>query len=359
MRVEIPIGAALIPAIGVAGLLFCVSPAKAQGTAHCGNGVELRLSAPVAAQGGLLLLEVRSKVSLADVEAHWGEKKLAFWQAEGTKAPAKVETNEAPKAQNTTGGEDARRALVGVDLEHPAGRYALKLTAKPENGADVSCNAAVTVRAGHFAVERLQVEPKFVQPSPEDLARAEKERLRLREIFATVTPTKLWEGSFRLPLDGARPASNFGRRRVLNGQPGSPHGGADFPAPTGTPVYAAQGGRIVVADALYFSGNTVVIDHGLGVYTFYGHLSSVKVKEGDVVKRGDLIGEVGATGRVTGPHLHWGLTVEGARVNPVQILSLLRRYRYSFSRPSVRPRSPRKRGVQSRFKSSGAPSLAE
>ena len=246
-----------------------------------------------------------------------------------------------------------------MDLEHPAGKYALKLTAKPENGEEVSCSAAVTVRAGHFAVERLQVEPKFVQPSPEDLARAEKERLRLREIFATVTPTKLWEGSFRLPLDGARPASNFGRRRVLNGQPGSPHGGADFPAPTGTPVHAAQGGRIVVADALYFSGNTVVIDHGLGVYTFYGHLSSVKVKEGDVVKRGDLIGEVGATGRVTGPHLHWGLTVEGARVNPVQILSLLRRYRYSFSRPSVRPRSPRKRGVQSRFKSSGAPSLAE
>src|SRR3989442_10967315 len=126
----------------------------------------LRLSAPVAAQGGLLLLEVRSKASLAGVEAHWGEKKLAFWQAEGATAPAKVETNEASKPQTAARGEDVRRAFVGVDLEHPAGKYALKLTAKPENGAEVSCSAAVTVRAGHCAVERLQVEPKFVQPSP-------------------------------------------------------------------------------------------------------------------------------------------------------------------------------------------------
>jgi len=109
----------------------------------------------------------------------------------------------------------------------------------------------------------------------------------------------------------------------LNGKEGSPHTGMDFPAITGTPVHAAQAGRVVLADNLFFSGNTVVVDHGLGIYTFYCHFSETAVKVGDEVTVGALLGKVGATGRVTGPHLHWGLTVEGARVNPLEIVRLL------------------------------------
>jgi murein DD-endopeptidase MepM/ murein hydrolase activator NlpD len=95
-----------------------------------------------------------------------------------------------------------------------------------------------------------------------------------------------------------------------------------LPAITGTPVHAAQSGRVVLAEELYFSGNTVLVDHGLGIYTFYGHLSEISVKVGDEVGLGALLGKVGATGRVTGPHLHWGLTVDRARVNPLQIVNL-------------------------------------
>src|SRR4029077_16876069 len=122
-------------------------------------------------------------------------------------------------------------------------------------------------------------------------------------------------------LEGVTTGKNFGKRRILNGQSGSPHGGGDLPATPGTPVYAAQGGRVVLAEELYFPGNTVVVDHGLGIYTFYGHLSEISVKAGDEVKPGAILGRVGATGRVTGPHLHWGLSVNRARVNPLLILN--------------------------------------
>ena len=131
----------------------------------------------------------------------------------------------------------------------------------------------------------------------------------------------MWRGKFRIPLDGVTSGANFGRRRVLNGQASSPHTGVDFPAPTGTPVHAAQAGRVVLAEPLFFAGNTVVLDHGLGIYTLYGHLSQINVKVGDELLPGEILGKVGATGRVTGPHLHWGLSINHSRVNALQIVN--------------------------------------
>jgi murein DD-endopeptidase MepM/ murein hydrolase activator NlpD len=217
---------------------------------------------------------------------------------------------------------DIHRAFVGVDLEKPSGTYDFTATSKTPAGEAITCNAPVIVKAGKFPTERLKVAANFVEPNPEQLARAEEDRKKLRAIYDTVTPEKLWQGRFRIPLDGVTTGGNFGRRRVLNGQPGSPHTGVDFPSPTGTPVHAAERGRIVLAEELYFSGNTVVIDHGLGVYTLYGHFSEIDVRPGDLVSAGDVIGKVGATGRVTGPHLHWGLTVDRARVNALSIIAL-------------------------------------
>ena len=271
----------------------------------CGQGAELRLTANNSAQGSLLLAEIRSPKPLAELAATWDEKQVPFWQ----------ETPAPPKSL------DVHRALVGVDLEKPSGTYNFKLSAKADSGA-VSCTAAITVTAGKFPTERLKVAPNFVEPNPEQLAKAEEDRKKLRQLFATVTPEKLWTGAFRIPLDGVSTGGNFGRRRVLNGQPGSPHSGVDFPSPTGTPVHAAQRGRVVLAEELYFSGNTVLIDHGLGLYTLYGHFSEIDVKPDDMVDAGAVIGKVGATGRVTGPHLHWGLTVNRARVNALSIISL-------------------------------------
>jgi murein DD-endopeptidase MepM/ murein hydrolase activator NlpD len=143
----------------------------------------------------------------------------------------------------------------------------------------------------------------------------------MRAIYDTVTPERLWDGKFRLPLKDVTTGGNFGRRRVLNGQARSPHSGVDFPAAAGTPVFASQNGKVVLAEELYYSGNTVVIDHGYGIYTMYCHLSKIGVAAGDAIKAGDELGQVGATGRVTGPHLHWALTIQHARVNGMQIVA--------------------------------------
>lgn len=268
----------------------------------CGAAVELRVNQAVSVQGGLLLAEVKSARPLANVNGEWGGRAVPFWQQAGP--------------------QDVRRALLGVDLEKPEGKYELKVAGETSTGKKIACRAVITVRKGRFAVESLHVENEFVEPSPEQIKRADEERLKLREILDRVTPGRLWTGAFHLPLDGVKTGGNFGKRRVLNGKPGSPHSGVDFPAVTGTPVHTAQTGRVVLAEELFFSGNTVVVDHGLGIYTFYGHLSQIDVKVGDELEASQVLGKVGATGRVTGPHLHWGLTVERARVDPLQVVSL-------------------------------------
>jgi murein DD-endopeptidase MepM/ murein hydrolase activator NlpD len=281
------------------------APAKKKSTTpwqDCGHGVSAHLSMPFAAQGVLLEVELLSAAPLAHLKADWDGHELPFWQ--------------------DSAGKNHQRALLGVDLEHESGNHNLELGAQLPANETFACSLNVRVNLGKFPVEKLTVEKKFVEPNPEEVARANQERQYLKEIFATVTPNRLWTGSFRLPLDGTRNAKNFGRRRVLNGVPGSLHSGVDFPAVAGTPIHAAQRGRVVLAEELFFSGNTVVIDHGLGVYTLYGHMSSISAAPGDMVEKGSLLGKVGATGRVTGPHLHWGLTVNQARVNPLQILSL-------------------------------------
>jgi murein DD-endopeptidase MepM/ murein hydrolase activator NlpD len=259
-------------------------------------------------QGGLLLASLSARVPLTSVRAKWDSQDISFWQSGANSA-------SAAKAH-------IWHALVPVDLEKASGDYALSVDMQPEAGAPAPCQLTIRVTAGKFATESLKVAPQFVEPNPEQLARAKAEQQRLREIYATVTPKRLWQGKFQVPLVGVTSGKNFGRRRVLNGQASSPHTGVDFPAPSGTPIHAAQAGRVVLAEPLYFAGNTVLIDHGLGVYTLYGHLSEMAVKVGDELAAGALLGKVGATGRVTGPHLHWGLIVSGSRVNALQIVSL-------------------------------------
>ena len=288
--------------LAAAGALL--SPgAMAKGAGTCTAGTTLRPSALESSQGSLLLIEVKSAKPLAELQGDWGGRSVPFWRE--------------------AGGESQRKGLLAVDLERAPGAYDLKVTGQTASGEKISCSASVRVRKGLFATEKLQVGKQFVEPSPEQIKRADEERQRLRELFDRVTPERLWDGKFRIPLDGVTRGTNFGRRRILNGNPGSPHGGMDLPGVTGTPVHAAQRGKVALAEELFFSGNTVVVDHGLGIYTFYGHLSEIDVKAGDALAAGAVLGKVGATGRVTGPHLHWGLTVERARVNPLLIVKLL------------------------------------
>jgi murein DD-endopeptidase MepM/ murein hydrolase activator NlpD len=278
-----------------------VKPAKVD----CGGGIELRVSAATPAQGTLLVAEIRSPDTLSGIAGKFTDRDISFWQPTGANIPK---------------GAHVWRALLGVDLEQAAGDYKLTVTGKSADGVALTCEAPIAIRVGKFPTERLKVAPNFVEPNPEQAAKAAEDQKKLRALYATVTPEKLWTGPFRIPLDGVKTGGNFGKRRILNGKSNSPHSGVDLPSPTGTPVHAAQSGRIVLAEELYFAGNTVIIDHGFGIYTLYGHFSEIDAKVGDEVKVGDVIGKVGATGRVTGPHLHWGLEVDRARVNAMEIV---------------------------------------
>ncbi len=274
--------------------------ARAQVLTKCVGGLTLKLNAASAGQGSLLLAEVIKPKNVQDVTGEWGERATPLW-AEGS-------------SSNTL------HSLLGVDLEKAPGKYEWKVSWKNGAGQAASCSAFVMVRTGKFPTENLKVEKQFVEPDPEQQKRAAEDQKKMKAIYDTETPERLWDGPFRLPLKDRVTGGNFGRRRVLNGQARSPHAGVDFPAPTGTPVFAAQSGKVVLAENLYYSGNTVVLDHGFGIYTLYAHLSAIVVAAGQNVKTDTEIGKVGATGRVTGPHLHWGLTIQHARVNAMQII---------------------------------------
>jgi murein DD-endopeptidase MepM/ murein hydrolase activator NlpD len=162
----------------------------------------------------------------------------------------------------------------------------------------------------------------MVDLDPATLARVESEAAALKAVLAAGAAERLWRGRFRHPVEGGRPTGGFGLRRVLNGQPRSPHSGFDWGAPTGTPVVAANAGRATLVAEHFFAGRHVVVDHGLGLFTLYYHLTETRVAPGEPVAVGQVIGTVGATGRVTGPHLHFAVLLNGARVDPEALLAL-------------------------------------
>lgn len=212
-------------------------------------------------------------------------------------------------------------ALAGLDVEAEPGALTLKTALRPPGGRPVVEDRLLEVEPAAFPTQELKVEGKYVTPSKTDSERAEAEAARLHKLFTRGEPKRLFEGRFDSPIPGA-PSSRFGERRVFNGQPRAPHSGADLRAKKGAAIKAPAAGKVVLAGPLFFQGLTVVIDHGLGVTTLYAHLSQVAVKAGETVKKGQLIGKVGATGRVTGPHLHWALKWRSARVDPFSLASL-------------------------------------
>jgi hypothetical protein len=212
-------------------------------------------------------------------------------------------------------------ALVGIDLAVRPGPASVEVVARQADGAEVASKLALKVAAKTFATRRLNVAPEFVTPPPAEQARIERERLLLNRVLSAISPRHLWEDGFGRPADG-EVISVFGARSVFNGEARAPHRGVDLRGATGTPVRAPARGVVVLAEPLYFSGSTVILDHGLGVFSMLAHLSRLDVKPGSLVLRGDLVGAVGATGRVTGPHLHWTLRIGTASVDPLSILTI-------------------------------------
>jgi murein DD-endopeptidase MepM/ murein hydrolase activator NlpD len=211
-------------------------------------------------------------------------------------------------------------ALAGADVEAAAGPSTLRITAHLAGGVrDLS--RSVEIHPARYRTSSLTVEPRFVEPGPVELKQIEADRLLKEKVFEASAPEPLWTGNFRAPVT-AQPTDSFGTRRIFNGKLASIHKGMDFRAATGTPVRAGNGGVVVLARELYYEGNCVVIDHGLGLFTVSMHLSRIDVKESQRVAAGEQLGLNGATGRVTGPHLHWAVRWLGAYLDPAKLLRL-------------------------------------
>ncbi len=213
----------------------------------------------------------------------------------------------------------AWHALAGIDLDVAPGDVVVQADGQLRDGTPAEGRVVVTVEAREFPTRTLRVAPRFVTPPPSATARIARERAALGRVFSSVTAAPAWRDPFIVPIPGAL-VSGFGVRSVFNNEPRAPHGGADFASPSGTPVAAPNAGRVVLVEDLYFTGQTVVIDHGAGLQSLFAHLSRTDVHVGDEVEKGVTVGAVGATGRATGPHLHWTVRLNGARVDPLSLI---------------------------------------
>jgi murein DD-endopeptidase MepM/ murein hydrolase activator NlpD len=207
------------------------------------------------------------------------------------------------------------KSIVGIDLLSEPGKYDLEIS---DNGRTVRRPVKVSKKV--YRIQRLKMPKDMVELSPENEARAEREGQKMAAIWPNQTD-RLWTGNFMNPREG-KIGTEFGVKRLMNDIPKNPHTGVDVVAEEGEEVHAPNSGSVVLVDDQFFTGNAIVLDHGQGIYTMFFHLSKVLVRPGQQVKKGDVIGLVGATGRASGAHLHWGVRVQGARVDPLELIKL-------------------------------------
>lgn len=213
-------------------------------------------------------------------------------------------------------------AIAGVDLAAKPGKYTLELKGSTKDNTALTQADEILVREKQYPLSTVTLPPAYVQPPPEVQARVEEEQALKKKLFGELAPEALWSGRFQPPV-ATGVSGGFGAVRVVNGVKGNPHQGTDYHAKVGTTVRASNGGRVFLARNLYFEGNCVMIDHGQGLVTIYMHLSRIKVKEGQTVAKGQLLGWSGNTGRSTGPHLHFAVRWQGSYLDPRTLLTII------------------------------------
>jgi hypothetical protein len=275
----------------------------------------------------LVAVPLAGEAARGDISVTWHPARprvgdVAWVYVKGGSPHATVEGAAAgrPLAFFIHGGGHA--AVVGVDLETKPGSHPWSIAVVEPRLPPRLARGRLDIRPRPFRTQNLTLPTAMVDLDPAATERAQAEGEALRTVYRTITPERLWRGAFTRPVAGTEPGTGFGARRVINGKPRAPHSGIDFAAPAGTPVVAANAGRVALVGDFFFPGRLVVLDHGLGLHTLYFHLESVLVAPGDPVERGQTIGTVGATGRATGPHLHFGVQVGPARVDPATLLHL-------------------------------------
>jgi murein DD-endopeptidase MepM/ murein hydrolase activator NlpD len=254
----------------------------------------------VIANGSPCLFRVKSRRGLKSLSGEWQGRSVFF---------------------NFDERDGTWYGLAGVGVDTVGGRSLLTLEATTDSGAQFSYVHPVRIGRVKYRTVTLRVPAQYTEPDAETLARIEKEQELKKEIFAKVTPSRLWSEGFQAPVDN-RATGEFGVRRTFNHKIQSVHQGEDFRAETGTPVGAMNSGVVIVARDMFFEGGFVVIDHGQGLSTLYMHLSEIKVREGDGVAKGQIIGLSGATGRATAPHLHVGVRWRGIYLDPSVLLTM-------------------------------------
>lgn len=274
-------------------LFVCAVAARGAGT--------VKVNWPKAAevlQGELVEIKVPGN-DLAAVEGSLGKEKIYFY-ADG----ARIFT-----------------ALVGADVDAKPGTAKLSLKLTSRGGTQSQHEIPFKIKTKAFRKETFSVPPDFDQMTPETLEEIRRERDLFARAFAVPMPERLWQAPFVRPVPHEASASSFGSRRIINGVPRAPHSGTDLSSPAGTEVVATNHGRAVLVGNFFFAGGSVVLDHGGGLFTMYFHLSEFRVGEGAMVSKGDVLGLSGATGRVTGAHLHWGARLANARIDPLELLA--------------------------------------
>ncbi len=255
---------------------------------------DIHLSARVIHQGEL---------SLIRIHVENGETPLVTWMGE------KVHLVSNPEKTDWIG-------FLGVDLTAGPGRNDV-VVKMSDSGPEQRLN--MEIREKDYGVRNLTLPQNMVDLDAETLARVRKETAVTNALWEAEPSSPLWDGSFMKPVPG-EVIGPFGRRSVINGHPRSPHTGVDLRGKKGTPIKAINDGRVVLTGDHFFSGLFVVIDHGGGIQSMYFHMDKIQVQQGEMVEKGAIIGSVGSTGRATGPHLHWGVRVNGARIDPSQLV---------------------------------------
>ncbi|MBI4574301.1 MAG: M23 family metallopeptidase [candidate division NC10 bacterium] len=262
----------------------------------------IRLAPERVKQGGVAVLRTESPTPIRALRVQVGDRRILAASPEG---------------------QTPQPVLIGIDLEQPPGTVLVHAEAADGSGRALLGLAPLLILDARFPVQRLTVSRPFVELDAASLERVNREKAVLDRLWETLTPERLWRGPFRIPLEGTGPGVGFGERRIINGEARAPHTGTDYSAPPGAPVLAANAGTVALVADHFFAGTSIILDHGLGLYTMYFHLQESLVQPGQRVERGQAIARVGSTGRATGPHLHWGARLQGARIDPRELLQPL------------------------------------
>jgi len=281
------------------------APASAAQTGQPGPIAGITLSSEQVTNGSLLLLQIETRKLSTPVR----DMRLTFQQ------------HEYPVYPHPVTPTDNHFGLIAIPFRTAPGPAKLVLSWTNAAG-DHSRTIPFRIVAGKYKTDELKVASSRVNPNKKNVERAQKEALKIKRVYDEGSITRLWDGDFQLPMTSDI-TSPFGNKRVFNGQLKSFHNGVDFRARSATPVFAANSGVVKLAENLFYSGNAVVIDHGTGIFTIYAHLSRIDVTAGRHIEKGQRLGLTGATGRVSGPHLHWGVKVRGVAVNPMQLIEVM------------------------------------